>query len=62
MRSPWANEIVSLCGPRYAAHKATTLKGIASLKLDSDPLGSHFANDSADALDRVSAKQMLLQP
>ena len=36
----------------YAARKATTLKGISSLKLDSDPLGSpDFLNDSADAFD-----------
>jgi len=32
----------------------TTPKGLSSLKLDSDPLGSQFLNDSADAL-RVTA-------
>jgi hypothetical protein len=33
----------------YAARNATTGTGIASLKLDSDALGSHFLNDSARA-------------
>jgi hypothetical protein len=35
---------------RYAAREATILKGISSLKLDSDSLGSQFPNDSAGAL------------
>ena len=30
----------------YAARKATILKGISSLKLHTDPLGSQFLNDS----------------
>jgi len=34
----------------YAARNATKSKGTASLKLDSDPLGSQFLNDLADAL------------
>ncbi len=34
------------------ACSATTSTGTASLKLDSDPLGSQFLNDSADALER----------
>jgi len=33
----------------YAVRNATILKGTASLKLDSDPLGSQFLNDLADA-------------
>ena len=36
----------------YAARSATTSTGTASLKLDSDPLGSQFLNDSAEALER----------
>ena len=32
----------------YAARNATRCKGISSLKLDSDPLGSPFLNDSAE--------------
>ena len=40
----------------YAAITAATSTGTASLKLDSDPLGSQFLNDSADAAaDRVRA-------
>jgi len=31
----------------YAARNATTVTGISGLKLDSDPLGSQFPNDSA---------------
>jgi len=34
----------------YAARNATKSKGTASLKLDSDPLGSQFLNDSAEAV------------
>jgi hypothetical protein len=33
----------------YAARSATMFTGTASLKLDGDPLGSQFLNDSADA-------------
>ena len=33
----------------HAARSATTFTGTASLKLDSDPLGSQFLNDPADA-------------
>src|ERR1041384_6614287 len=42
-------------GTPYAALSATTFTGIASLKLDSDPLGSpEILNDLAEALDRPS--------
>jgi len=34
---------------------ATTSTGTASLKLNRDPLGSQFLNDSAEALDRRRA-------
>jgi len=34
----------------YLAHNPTTSTGTASLKLNRDPLGSQFLNDSADAL------------
>jgi hypothetical protein len=44
-------------GPRltrlYAAPKAAKSTGTASLKLASDPLGSQFLNDSAEALART---------
>jgi Berberine and berberine like len=33
--------------------RATTSTGSASLKLDSDPLGSQFLNDLAEALDAI---------
>jgi len=33
----------------YGVRSATTSTGTASLKLDSDPLGSQFLNDSAEA-------------
>jgi hypothetical protein len=35
-----------------AARSATIFKGTASLKLNRDPLGSQFLNDSADAVER----------
>jgi len=37
----------------YAARSATTSTGTASLKLNRDPLGSPFLNDSAEAVARV---------
>jgi hypothetical protein len=37
-------------GFAYAARDATTSTGTASLKLNRDPLGSQFLNDSAEAL------------
>lgn len=41
----------------YAARNATTFNGISSLKLESDPLGSAFPNDSAERLARVIARR-----
>ena len=35
----------------HAARNATTSTGTASPKLNRDPLGSQFLNDSADAFD-----------
>ena len=37
-------------GSRHAAYSAATATGTASLKLNRDPLGSQFLNDSAEAL------------
>ena len=42
-------------GDPYAARNATTSTGTASLKLNRDPLGSQFLNDSADAFERTRA-------
>jgi hypothetical protein len=39
----------------YDARNATIVRGISSLKLTSDPLGSPFLNDFAEALDRRRA-------
>ena len=38
---------------RLPARKATTSTATASLKLNRDPLGSQFLNDSADASERL---------
>ena len=40
---------------RYDSRSATTSTATASLKLNRDPLGSHFLNDSADATGLDSA-------
>ena len=58
-RKVTANPLASAARPStvaslgYAARSATTSTGTASLKLDSDPLGSPFLNDSADAVART---------
>jgi len=46
----------------YAARNATTFNGTASLKLDSDPLGSQFLNDPAEAVEREEVDGRLVSP
>jgi len=42
-----------MIAPPSTARNAITSTGTASLKLNRDPLGSQFLNDSADALART---------